>query len=128
MPKVKQTLFFNPKFFADPNSIDPTSVDFSPHAYLAVYYPDASYQDLQKGMQRLQASLEQNTEFLRTLVRNNLDRFMNSKEAIDAFYHELKDQELIGDAAGSRALRSTIKCKVTLFIHCLNAVFFFPSV
>lgn len=62
---------------------DPTAEAFDPEEYLVKYYGNVSLAELERGRRQLQAKVEQRTESLRLLVRNNLDRFMKSKDTID---------------------------------------------
>ena len=68
---------------APQRTTDPTAEAFDPEEYLVKYYGDVSLAELERGRRQLQAKVEQRTESLRLLVRNNLDRFMKSKDTID---------------------------------------------
>ena len=63
--------------------VDPATEQFDPELYLAQYYGAVSFAQLESGMRNLHDKVDQRTESLRALVRNNLDRFMKSKDTID---------------------------------------------
>jgi hypothetical protein len=63
--------------------LDPTDPLFDPDTYLAAHYGSVAFADLERGMRALHTRVDQRTESLRALVRNNLDRFMKSKDTID---------------------------------------------
>ena len=87
--------------------VDPATEQFDPELYLAQYYGAVSFAQLESGMRNLHDKVDQRTESLRALVRNNLDRFMKSKDTIDhiRLAHKRLDWCLAraGKRAGGRA-------------------------
>ena len=64
-------------------TVDSAQEQFDPEQYLTRFYGNVPLAELERGMQNLRAKVDARTESLRLLVRNNLDRFMKSKDTID---------------------------------------------
>lgn len=60
-----------------------SSKTFSPSAFLSLHHPDATFQDLQLGVQRLRRNVESKGEEVRILVEREFGRFVGVKGSGD---------------------------------------------
>eukprot|EP00887_Chlorella_sp_A99_P006089 scaffold22.g6089.t1 len=77
----------------------PSSEAFSPTAYLGVVHRETQLNDLVSGLQSLRAQLSEHTGQLKSLVKENFDRFISSKDTIDDIHLKLRKAETAGDTA-----------------------------
>lgn len=67
---------------------------FNPRSFLLQVHKDTSYEDLVVGLQRLNVTIDQRSDALKSLVHSNFDRFVSAKNTIDHIHDEMKSKNL----------------------------------
>ncbi|EFN53933.1 hypothetical protein CHLNCDRAFT_136162 [Chlorella variabilis] len=76
----------------------PGGENFDAELYLGTIHRDTSLADLQRGLLALRQQLSEHTGQLKSLVKENFDRFTSSKNTIDTVYAKLQRAEAEGEA------------------------------
>ncbi|GFR48883.1 hypothetical protein Agub_g10826, partial [Astrephomene gubernaculifera] len=84
----------------------PNQEGFEPEAYLATFHADTSMSQLEKGLRALSRELSERTGQLKLLIRNNFDRFISCKDAIDDIHAKLRRMLVRGGGGGGGAAGS----------------------
>lgn len=89
-----QRMSLDPKFNSDLNKVEPSillsSPNFDARLYLRLVHQYTSYEDLIAAQSSLQGALDLRRETLKTLVKQNFDRFVNAKNSIDTVYADMR--------------------------------------
>jgi exocyst complex component 2 len=57
-------------------------------------HKDTPYEDLVVGLQKLNITIDQRSDALKSLVHSNFDRFVGAKNTIDHIHDEMKAKNL----------------------------------
>ncbi|KAK9768810.1 Exocyst complex component S5 [Basidiobolus ranarum] len=67
---------------------------FDPTLFMKQFHLDTTYTELVHGKYHLRATIEQRSEALKTLVKDNFDRFVCAKNTVEVVYTEMKSKNL----------------------------------
>lgn len=67
-----------------------SSKSFQPTTFLKTLHKNTHFQDMEKGLENLQDSLEEKIESMKNLFKQNFERFVNAKMVIDDVYDVMK--------------------------------------
>lgn len=87
----------------------PTLEGFDPEAYLAVFHEATPAPDLAAGLATLERDLGERQGQLKTLVKQNFDRFISCKTTIDDIYVKLQRIESAGTGISTQVLFSAVQ-------------------
>jgi hypothetical protein len=82
----------DPSGWADPRLL-PSSPSYDPEIHAVAAYKDIPWVDLIRGLERLRSEVRQHTGQLKSLVKENFDRFLSSKDTVDDIAVRLKAAE-----------------------------------
>jgi exocyst complex component 2 len=74
-------------------SLKLTSKSFDPSLFLRTVHANTSLADLERGIRYLEGSINERTDSLRAMVKNDFDRFVNAKSSIDGGSSDWKSNE-----------------------------------
>jgi hypothetical protein len=86
----------------------PTAEGFDPEAYLGVFHASTTEEELAEGRVALERDLGERAGQLKTLVKQNFDRFIGAGTAIDDIYGKLQRIESAGAGVSSAVLFSAV--------------------
>ena len=87
----------DPSGWADPRLL-PSSPSYDPEIHAVAAYKDIPWIDLIRGLDRLRTEVREHTGQLKSLVKENFDRFLSSKDTVDDIAMRLKAAEAEKDA------------------------------
>ncbi|GAA5980926.1 hypothetical protein JCM10908_003921 [Rhodotorula pacifica] len=73
------------------SAVLPASKTFDPRVFLSTIHPNATFNDLNQGRDRLRHALEQRSGALKLLVEAEWDRFVAVKAANETVFEEMRD-------------------------------------
>ena len=77
------------------NSVVLVDKNFDATSFLTKIHKGTSFKDLESGMQKLKISCEKQNEVMKNLVKRHFSKFVTAKANIDAFYQQMRQQNLI---------------------------------
>ncbi|GLC70774.1 hypothetical protein PLESTF_001031900 [Pleodorina starrii] len=81
----------------------PNQEGFDPEAYLATFHSESGMTQLDKGLRSLSRELSERTGQLKQLIRNNFERFINCKDAIEDIHAKMRKTLVRGGGSGAGA-------------------------
>eukprot|EP00899_Mesostigma_viride_P018145 jgi/Mesvir1/26331/Mv22510-RA.1 len=94
---------------AEEDVLLPSSDKFDARQYLSSVHHHTGYEELVAGSSRLQDGLLERTGQLRSLVKDNFDRFISCKNTIDDIKVRLQETEVNTDVSGTLAVMDSIR-------------------
>lgn len=110
-----QRIILDPKYnnqlvvsLSSPPSIQLVSDDFDARLCLRLVHQYTSYEDLVRASEHLQFSIQTRKNVLKSLVRENFDRFVNAKNSIDSVYADMRSKGMNSGDYGMRPATASV--------------------
>ena len=69
--------------------------NFDAGTFLTRVHKNTTYKEFEAGLAKLKASSEKQNELMKNLVKRHFAKFVSAKGNIDAFYQQMRQQNLI---------------------------------
>lgn len=89
--------------------VDASCDSFHPQEFLKVVHCETSFEQLSKGLQHLSNSMDEKSELLRNLVKQNFDIFVNAKNSVDFVYNDMKKKVFSHSGLGTENIQHAIE-------------------
>eukprot|EP01097_Dermamoeba_algensis_P010559 TRINITY_DN7877_c0_g1_i1.p1 TRINITY_DN7877_c0_g1~~TRINITY_DN7877_c0_g1_i1.p1 ORF type:complete len:1018 (+),score=319.24 TRINITY_DN7877_c0_g1_i1:475-3528(+) len=95
---------------ASSSMLNPMSSDFNPTLYITVVHRGTSFARLKEALAKAprEQALPPSSQ-IKTLVKDNLDRFVASKDTVDNILQQIRDNEMSRTGSGTTKLERTYK-------------------
>ena len=91
-----------------PPSIQLISSNFDARLCLRLVHQYTSYEDLVRASSHLQLGIHMRRDVLKSLVRENFDRFVNAKNSIDSVYADMRTKGMNSGDYGMRPATASV--------------------
>jgi hypothetical protein len=88
-----------------------SSPNFDARLYLRLVHQSTSYEDLVSAQGHLEKALSLRREMLKSLVKQNFDRFVNAKNSIDTVYADIRAKGMNAGDYGMRPATAAVSSK-----------------
>lgn len=121
---IKENIEYNPylicrKLCRSNPQVDLSSEQFNSQEFLKVVHADSTFEELSAGLDNLCASMEEKTELLRNLVKQNFSVFVNAKNSVDLVYNDMKKKVFSYPELGTENIHRDIEGMGTKIDHSL---------
>ena len=111
-----------PGGWADPR-LQPSSPAYDPEMHALAAYRDIPWDSLIRGLERLRTEVREHTGQLKSLVKENFDRFLSSKDTVDDIAGRLRAAEAEGGAGVHGATPGEVAAGVARSRDAAHAMF-----